>query len=109
MPNFPALFPRYFNAGPSRAVQYSLRLRGGVYLGSQISNSRPDPAFSVSFLELSWFEWRKISNGSNRTVCPVFLAKLHQCQAGVCSVEAIVSRSVVVRTKDTEEEPDNSR
>jgi hypothetical protein len=37
--------------------------------GSQIFNSRPDPAFSFSFLELSRFERRKISNGSNRDVC----------------------------------------
>ncbi|PYT16496.1 MAG: hypothetical protein DMG59_10380 [Acidobacteria bacterium] len=36
--------------------------------GSQIPNSRPDPVSSFSFLQLSWFEWRKISNGSNRAV-----------------------------------------
>jgi hypothetical protein len=36
--------------------------------GSQISKSRPDPTFSFSFLDLSWFERRKISKGSNRVV-----------------------------------------
>jgi hypothetical protein len=46
------------------------------YLRSQTAKSRPDPLFSFSFLELSWFEWRKISNGSNRAVCnaPFFQA-----------------------------------
>jgi hypothetical protein len=44
--------------------------------GSQTSKSRPDPTFSFSFLQLSRFEWRKISNGSNRAVCnaPFFQA-----------------------------------
>src|SRR5437764_15356533 len=37
--------------------------------GSQIPKSLPDLAFSVSFPRLSWFEWRNISNGSNRNVC----------------------------------------
>src|SRR5207249_10317530 len=39
-----------------------------VFSPSQIPNSRPDPVSSFSFLQLSWFEWRKISNGSNRAV-----------------------------------------
>src|SRR6185437_829352 len=37
--------------------------------GSQTSKSCPEWAFSFSFLELSSFEWRKISNGSNGVVC----------------------------------------
>jgi hypothetical protein len=32
--------------------------------GSQILKSRPEPPFSFSFLELSWFEQRRISKGS---------------------------------------------
>ena len=39
-----------------------------AFLGSQTSKSRPDPPFCLSFLELSWFERRRISNGSNRVV-----------------------------------------
>jgi len=51
----------------TRSVNPKVRVR--VLFGSQIPSWRPDPAFSFSFLELSWFEWRKISNGSNRAVC----------------------------------------
>src|SRR3982751_5223616 len=36
---------------------------------SQIPKSRPVAPNSVSFLLLSWFEWRRISNGSNSSVC----------------------------------------
>ena len=31
--------------------------------------SRPEPPISFSFLTLSWFECRRISNGSNSFVC----------------------------------------
>ena len=37
--------------------------------GSQTFKSRPDPSMSFSLLRLSWFECRRIWNGSNSVVC----------------------------------------
>jgi hypothetical protein len=47
-------------------LKFSIHGFGYVFvLGSQTSKSHPDASFSFSFLELSWFERRRISNGSN--------------------------------------------
>ena len=78
-----------------------------VFSPSQIPNSRPDPVSSFSFLQLSWFEWRKISNGSNRAVrnAPSFQAAFstiiwsnRRCSTAGCwrnnSLAWLVSRSM---------------